>query len=92
VQKLAANYATTFGLLRVFAVNGAAVTPLADLHNGHWCQGATFSNDGKTLLVQCGAERTIETYRIEGGQVRLDPAATLKTHSRGGSIATARSR
>ena len=92
VQKLAPNYGTVFGLLRVFAVDGPKLTPMAEIRNGHWCQGATFSNDGRTLLVQCGTERNIEVYRIADNQVRRDEAATIRTRSRGGSMATARSR
>lgn len=92
VQKRAPNYGAVFGLLRIFKVDGGKLSALATLQNGHWCQGAAFSADSKTLLVQCGSERSMEVYRIDGAQVSRDPAATIFTNSRGGSIATARSR
>jgi DNA-binding beta-propeller fold protein YncE len=92
VQKKAPNYSTVFGLVRLFKVDGGKLSLLTTLENGHWCQGATFSADSKTLLVQCGAERSIEVYRIDGDTVSRDQAATIFTKSRGGSIATARSR
>ena len=72
VQKLAANYDSTSGLLRLFAVEGAKLTPLDTVRNGHWCQGVVFSDDGKTLLVTCGAERHVEVYRIEEGRLLRD--------------------
>lgn len=92
VQKRAPNYSTVFGLLKIFKVDGGKLSLLSTIQNGHWCQGAAFSSDSKTLLVQCGSERNLEVYRIDGDSVIRDDAATIFTKSRGGSIATARSR
>jgi 6-phosphogluconolactonase (cycloisomerase 2 family) len=92
VQKLAPNYAAVAGEVRVFSVDKAALTPMAQLKNGHWCQGAAFSDDGATLLISCAVERNIEVYRIGKDGVVRDDGATLLTKSRGASLSTARSR
>ena len=91
VQQRAPTYNDVLGLLRVYRVEGGNLRPIAVLENGHWCQGATFSNDSKTLLVQCGSERAIEVYRLDGDNVTADLRARIETRSRGGSIATASS-
>ena len=47
------------GLVRIFRVAGRDLTHVADAPVGHWCQGAAWSKDAKTVLVQCMVEKEI---------------------------------
>lgn len=80
------------GLLKVYGVGDGTLTPLAQADTGHWGQGATFSRDGKLILLQCAAEREIEVFRFDGKTLTQDKAATMAMGARPGSIATAFSR
>jgi len=80
------------GLLKVFAVGDGTLTPVAQSDTGHWCQGATFSRDNKTILLQCAAEREIEVFKFDGTTLNWDKSATIAVGARPGAIATAFSR
>lgn len=81
-----------FGLLKVYGVNGATLTSVAEAQTGQWAQGATWSDDGRTLLLQSAASRQIEVYRFDGKALVRDPAATLTFDTRPAAITTALSR
>jgi hypothetical protein len=82
-----------FGLLYVFKVSGNMLTKVAETHTGHWCQGALFSKDDHTILLQCSVEREIEVFRFDGNMhLARDEAATLKFAAAPASMATANSR
>jgi DNA-binding beta-propeller fold protein YncE len=80
------------GLLKIFAVGDGSLTPVAQSDTGHWCQGATFSRDNKTVLLQCAAEREIEVFRFNGTALEQDKDATIALGARPGAIATSYSR
>jgi DNA-binding beta-propeller fold protein YncE len=84
----APNYNSVHGLMRIFRVNDGKLTEIASTNTGHWCQGATWSRDGHTILLQCAMELDIEVYKFDGKTVVQDPSATLKFPNRPGSIAT----
>jgi DNA-binding beta-propeller fold protein YncE len=86
------RYNAVHGLMHIYRVDGAALTKVATINTGHWCQGATWSDDDHTILLQCAAERDIEVYRFDGKTLTQDTAATLKFDARPGAIATANSR
>jgi len=86
------KFDTVLGLLKVFAVGNGTLTPVAQADTGHWGQGATFSRDGKLILLQCAAEREIEVFRFDGKTLVQDKSATIPMGARPGSIATAFSR
>jgi hypothetical protein len=54
------------GQLRVFGLQDRHLTPVAQAATGHWCQGAGWSRDGRTIVVQCMADRAIRTYAFDG--------------------------
>jgi DNA-binding beta-propeller fold protein YncE len=81
-----------YGLLQIYSVNGAKLARVAEAHSGAWCQGAVFSNDARTVLLQCAMNKEIEVYRFDGKSLTQDPAATLKFTARPGALATATSR
>ena len=82
----------TFGLLKVFKVDGATLTQVAETQTGRWGQGATWSRDGKVILLQGAIDKSIEVYRFDGHSLTRDPAATLSMPGRPGAIATRYSR
>ena len=90
--RTAANFATVLGRLKLFRVDGATLTPAAETPIGHNCQGAVFSGDGHTLLVQCAVEKSITAYRFDGTSLVPEPGDPLTFDARPGAIATARSR
>lgn len=57
------------GRLQVFSLAGRNLTPVADAATGRWCQGAAFSRDGRTIAVQCAADREILLFRFDGTQL-----------------------
>jgi DNA-binding beta-propeller fold protein YncE len=54
------------GLIGVYAVDGQTLRKLAQVPTGAWTEGAAFSRDGRTVLVQSMQDRTIEVFRWDG--------------------------
>jgi DNA-binding beta-propeller fold protein YncE len=81
-----------FGFLKVYRVRGPSLALVAEAKTGRWGQGATWSDDGKTILQQVAITREIEVYRFDGKTLVRDADATLKFDTRPGAISTARSR
>jgi DNA-binding beta-propeller fold protein YncE len=65
-----------FAVLKVFSLANKALTPVTEARIGHWCQGAAWSRDSKTVLVQCAVERAIQVFRFDGSA--LTPAPAIK--------------
>jgi hypothetical protein len=86
------KFASVLGILRVFRVGRGTLTEVAKADSGHWCQGATWSNNGKLILLQCATEREIEVFRFDGKSLVQDKSASMTVESRPGSIASLRSR
>jgi DNA-binding beta-propeller fold protein YncE len=86
------DFNKSFGRLEIYSVGSGSLTPIGRADTGHWCQGEAFSKDGKTILVQCAAEKEIEVFHFDGKTITRDPKATLFIGSRPGAIATAFSR
>jgi DNA-binding beta-propeller fold protein YncE len=82
----------TFGLLKVYKVDGARLTQVAETRTGRWGQGATWSRDGKIILLQGAIDKNIEVYRFDGHSLTRDATATLSMPGRPGAIATRYSR
>jgi DNA-binding beta-propeller fold protein YncE len=82
-----------FGLLRLYRISGSTVTPVAEAHTGHWCQGTLISQDNRTVLVQCATEKAIQVFRYDGNAgLTHDEAADLKFSAAPASMATSTSR
>jgi len=86
------RYDNVLGILKVYAVGPGTLTQVAQADSGHWCQGATWSDDSRMILQQCATERAILVYRFDGQSLVQDKAATLVFESRPGAIATHKSR
>jgi DNA-binding beta-propeller fold protein YncE len=85
------NY-NPFGLLKVFRVDGAQLTQVAESRTGGWGQGAAWSDDGRVLLLQGAIAKEIEVYRFSGTALTRDASATIKLDTRPGNISTALAR
>jgi DNA-binding beta-propeller fold protein YncE len=81
-----------FGFLKVFKVDGANLTQVAQAQTGRWGQGATWSKDGKVILLQGAISKNIEVYRFDGHSLTQDENATLSMPGRPGAVATRYSR
>jgi DNA-binding beta-propeller fold protein YncE len=66
------------GLLKVFAVQGTRLSLVAEAPVGHWCQGAAWSRDEKTILVQCMVEKELQIFRFTGDSLRRTGEIKLK--------------
>jgi hypothetical protein len=80
------------GIMAIFRTNGAGLELVTQIETGAWCQGATWSDDEKLVLLQCAARKQIEVYRFDGGKLSADATQTIQLDARPGAIATARSR
>ena len=59
-----------FGLVKVFRIEGTKLTLVAEAKVGHWGQGAVWSRDGKTLLVQSMIEKELEVLSFDGKSLK----------------------
>jgi DNA-binding beta-propeller fold protein YncE len=75
------------GLVVVFDTSGKKLTKVAEGKVGHWCQGAAWSKDGKTLLVQCMVENELQVLGFDGKT--LKPGAPIKVSGGPAGIGTA---
>ena len=75
------------GLVVVLAVEGAKLTKVTEAKVGHWCQGAAWSKDSKTLIVQCMIEQELQAFAFDGKE--LKPAGAIKIKGGPAGIATA---
>ena len=81
-----------FGLLQVYRVQGARLTPVAQATTGQCGQGAAWSDEGRTILLQGAIAKVSQVYRFDGRSLSEDKAATIQFDTRPGAIMTARSR
>jgi DNA-binding beta-propeller fold protein YncE len=75
------------GLVVILDTSGKKLTKVAEGKVGHWCQGAAWSRDGKTLLVQCMVENEIQVFGFDGKT--LMPGAPIKVSGGPAGIGTA---
>jgi DNA-binding beta-propeller fold protein YncE len=54
------------GRLRIFALSGTTLTPVAETPIGRWCQGVGWTPDGRTVMAQCMTEREVQVFRFDG--------------------------
>lgn len=76
-----------FGLLQVYAVNGTKLTKVAEAKVGHWCQGAAFAKDNKTVAIQCMVEKTLQLFSFDGKV--LKSSGTVPLSGGGAGLRTA---
>ncbi|MBI3436219.1 MAG: YncE family protein [Proteobacteria bacterium] len=75
------------GLVKVYRIDGTKLTPVAQAKVGRWCQGAVWSRDTKTLVVQCMVEKELQILRFDGKE--LTSAGAIKVNGGPAGIRTA---
>lgn len=81
-------YFNDFGLLRIYRLEGTALTHVADARTGHWCQGAVWNRSGSVVVVQCGVERELQVFAFDGR--RLTRTSQIPVNGSPTGIRTAR--
>ncbi len=76
------------GKLVLLRVENGRFVRVGETAIGHWSQGAAFSRDGKTILVQNMVEKDIQVLRLEGQTLR-DTGQRLKVSGGPAGIRTA---
>ena len=76
-----------FGLLQVYSVDGTTLRKIAQVKVGHWCQGAAFSKNNKTVVIQCMVEKNLQVFNFDGRS--LKPAGTVPLSGGGAGLRTA---
>ncbi len=74
-------------ILSIFRINGTKLTPAAKAEFGAWGQGVVWSKDGKTLLAQSMAEKSIDVFAFTGKA--LKKTGTIKVGGGAAGIRTA---
>jgi DNA-binding beta-propeller fold protein YncE len=75
------------GLVKVFRVEGAKLTLVAEAKVGGWSQGVVWSKDGKTLLHQAMLNKTIDVLSFDGRSLKV--TGTIKMSGGPAGIRTA---
>ena len=76
-----------FGLLQIYSVKGTTLRKAAQSKVGHWCQGAVFSKNNKTVVIQCMVEKNLQAFNFDGRN--LKPAGTVPLSGGGAGLRTA---
>ena len=66
------------GLVRVLRLAKKTLSPVAEAPVGKWCQGAAWSRDTRTLIVQCMVERELLVFSFDG--TRLSRTGAIKVN------------
>ena len=67
-----------FGLVQVFKRDGFKLTQVAGAKTGHWCEGAAWSANHRTLLVQCMVEKEIQVFSFDGKKLKRTGTIPVK--------------
>ena len=74
-------------VLSVFRINGTKLTLAAKAEFGGWGQGVVWSKDGKTLLAQSMADKSIDVFSFDGKA--LKKTGNIKVNGGAAGIRTA---
>jgi DNA-binding beta-propeller fold protein YncE len=76
-----------FGLLKIFVLNKGQLSAVTEAKIGHWCQGAAWSRNGKTVISQCAVDKDIRVFGFNGR--KLKPGKTIVMQSAPAGLRTA---
>lgn len=76
-----------YGLLQVYAINGTDLTKVAEAKVGHWCQGAAWSKNNLTVVIQCMVEKNLLVFSFNGRKLRQ--VSTVPLSGGGAGLRTA---
>ena len=74
-------------MLQIYSIKGTNLTKIAQAKVGHWRQGAAFSKNNKTVVIQCMVEKNLQVFNFDGH--RLKPAGTVALSGGGAGLGTA---
>ena len=74
-------------VLKVFRINGTKLTLVAQGEFGAWGQGVVWSKDGKTLLAQSMADKSLDVFSFNGKT--LKKTGSIKVNGGAAGIRTA---
>jgi hypothetical protein len=74
-------------VLKIFSVKGNKLTLVASGEFGGWGQGVVWSKDGKTLLAQSMADKSIDVFAFDGK--KLKKTGNIKVNGGAAGIRTA---
>ena len=76
-----------YGLLQIFSIKGTSLTKVDQAKVGHWCQGAAWSRNSRTVVIQCMVEKNMQVFSFNGR--KLKPAGTIALSGGGAGLRTA---
>ena len=76
-----------YGWLQIFSIKGTTLKKVAQAKVGHWCQGAAWSKNNKTVVIQCMVEKNLQAFNFDGRN--LKPAGTVALSGGGAGLRTA---
>jgi len=76
-----------FGLLQVYSIKGTKLTKVGEAKVGHWCQGAAWSKNNKTVVIQCMVEKNLQVFSFNGRS--LSATGTVPLSGGGAGLRTA---
>jgi len=82
-------YYNALGVVKLFKVVGQKLVYTAEVQSGVWTQGAAFSADSKTLLVQNKEQKELQVLRIVGDRL-IDTKQRVSLRSGPAAIRTAK--
>ena len=74
-------------ILKILRLSGSRLTPVAEARVGPWCQGVAWSNDERTVVIQCMVEKQIDVFEFDGRKLTRKPP--IKVSGGPASIRTA---
>ena len=74
-------------ILKILRLSGSRLMPVAEARVGPWCQGVAWSNDERTVVIQCMVEKQIEVFDFDGK--KLTRQRPIKVSGGPASIRTA---
>jgi hypothetical protein len=76
------------GTMVVLSVAGNTLRIVAQAHTGRLCQGAAWSDDERSIILQCADDRRIELYRFDCRAALHRDERVLTTAGRPGALAS----
>jgi YVTN family beta-propeller protein len=76
-----------FGLLQIYSIDGTKLTKVDEAEVGHWCQGAAWSRNNETVVVECMVEKNLQVFSFDGHS--LKPVGSVPLSGGGAGLRTA---
>ena len=64
-------------ILKILRLSGSRLTPVAEARVGPWCQGVAWSNDERTVVIQCMVEKQIDVFEFDGRTLTRKPSIKM---------------